>query len=485
MAPKRLVPLALLAGCVLEDNPDFDGPVTATETAGGASETSLASTTLASTTLASTTSASTSTSTSGESTTLPGTVSATSDATTGGLCGDGVLDGGEACDDGNQTPGDGCEPECTPTCGNGLIDQNELLVEECDDGPDNGLGGGCSTACAIEACPPAFVPCDALADDPTWYESLGVGCQLPPGVDMRKGALLLDKGALESPEPAAWRQLRSFGSYKADPNNYYFQARHGASMLLLSTGVAGVPGVDGHLLEAPGSQATNHDNQNPDMAPLPTPLVTAQGGNPDPFVACLPDKDCSNTLAPLWQALGNNPSIHDLFAARLELQAPRRATGFALDVAYFSAEWQYIDMGGIYRDLFVLWQVSEAFTGNLAFYAGGHLDPASLKAAANQGVLHKGADVELGGTGFENQVGTPWLTIRGRVTAKDELAPRGDVVALHIVLADALDPLVATAVLLDNFRWECDAVACAAPQELAVCTSTSPQSACCGASLPP
>jgi len=27
-------------------------------------------------------------------------------------CGDGVLDGGEACDDGNAVPGDGCSADC-------------------------------------------------------------------------------------------------------------------------------------------------------------------------------------------------------------------------------------------------------------------------------------------------------------------------------------------------------------------------------------
>lgn len=28
-------------------------------------------------------------------------------------CGDGKLNGGEACDDGNAVKGDGCEPDCT------------------------------------------------------------------------------------------------------------------------------------------------------------------------------------------------------------------------------------------------------------------------------------------------------------------------------------------------------------------------------------
>jgi len=41
-----------------------------------------------------------------------------------GSCGDGVIDPGEVCDDGNVTDGDGCSADChsDETCGNGIID---------------------------------------------------------------------------------------------------------------------------------------------------------------------------------------------------------------------------------------------------------------------------------------------------------------------------------------------------------------------------
>lgn len=49
-------------------------------------------------------------------------------------CGDGVLNGGEECDDGNTRDGDACEADCTfPFCGNGVTDS----LEECDDGAKN------------------------------------------------------------------------------------------------------------------------------------------------------------------------------------------------------------------------------------------------------------------------------------------------------------------------------------------------------------
>ncbi|MGD8759696.1 MAG: DUF4215 domain-containing protein [Anaerolineales bacterium] len=62
-------------------------------------------------------------------------------------CGDGRLDQGEECDDGNNEPGDGCSPDCTlePYCGDGILDPGE----ECDDG-NNQPGDGCSPDCTLE-----------------------------------------------------------------------------------------------------------------------------------------------------------------------------------------------------------------------------------------------------------------------------------------------------------------------------------------------
>jgi len=76
-------------------------------------------------------------------------------------CGNGVKAGTEQCDDGNMNSGDGCSSLClvepgyvctgTPsmcmlTCGNGAIDGNDI----CDDGNTTD-GDGCSSACVTEA----------------------------------------------------------------------------------------------------------------------------------------------------------------------------------------------------------------------------------------------------------------------------------------------------------------------------------------------
>lgn len=67
-----------------------------------------------------------------------------------GICGDGGIDPGEQCDDGNLVNGDGCSNTCTlEQCGNGVIDENE----QCDTGGANGTkDSNCSLTCMISFC---------------------------------------------------------------------------------------------------------------------------------------------------------------------------------------------------------------------------------------------------------------------------------------------------------------------------------------------
>jgi cysteine-rich repeat protein len=78
------------------------------------------------------------------------------------VCGNGVLEQGEECDDGNKTDGDGCSSTCkkpvpppppppppAPVCGNGVVEQGE----ECDDG-NNVDGDACSNTCKKPVPPP-------------------------------------------------------------------------------------------------------------------------------------------------------------------------------------------------------------------------------------------------------------------------------------------------------------------------------------------
>ncbi|WP_240808214.1 DVUA0089 family protein [Polyangium spumosum] len=76
------------------------------------------------------------------------------------VCGDGLISGAEACDDGNTAAGDGCDASCaeeagfmcagepsacTTTCGDGIV----AGMETCDDG-NTTAGDGCSDVCGAE-----------------------------------------------------------------------------------------------------------------------------------------------------------------------------------------------------------------------------------------------------------------------------------------------------------------------------------------------
>jgi cysteine-rich repeat protein len=83
-----------------------------------------------------------------------------SNCTPSGVCGDGIVTVGESCDDGNVSNGDGCnstcnvEPGfscsgspsiCTTICGDGIVGAGE----QCDDGNTTN-GDGCSATCTYE-----------------------------------------------------------------------------------------------------------------------------------------------------------------------------------------------------------------------------------------------------------------------------------------------------------------------------------------------
>ena len=77
------------------------------------------------------------------------------------VCGDGHLDPGEDCDDGNNHPGDGCRPDCTvEICGDGVVDPGE----QCDDGNDNNLDG-CRNDCTLPVCGDGVVDPGEECDD--------------------------------------------------------------------------------------------------------------------------------------------------------------------------------------------------------------------------------------------------------------------------------------------------------------------------------
>lgn len=73
-------------------------------------------------------------------------------------CGNGVLDPGEQCDDGNDANDDDCLIICVDNvCGDGFLNAS---AEECDNGEANAESAPCTDACTIATCGDGRV-CDA------------------------------------------------------------------------------------------------------------------------------------------------------------------------------------------------------------------------------------------------------------------------------------------------------------------------------------
>ena len=66
-----------------------------------------------------------------------------------GHCGDGMVDPGEPCDDGNASNADACRNDCRPNvCGDGFVNP---ASEQCDDG-NTVNGDGCDSNCTATGC---------------------------------------------------------------------------------------------------------------------------------------------------------------------------------------------------------------------------------------------------------------------------------------------------------------------------------------------
>ena len=88
--------------------------------------------------------------------------------TSAGQCGDGIVDSGEQCDDGNASNWDECMTNCAvASCGDNFVNQ---ASEVCDDG-NLRTGDGCSDMCTVEEPGPGITETDsggcAVATSPT------------------------------------------------------------------------------------------------------------------------------------------------------------------------------------------------------------------------------------------------------------------------------------------------------------------------------
>ena len=82
------------------------------------------------------------------------------------VCGNGIVDLGENCDDGDLENDDNCTALCRPPfCGDGFTQ----ALEACDEGPENGNDAACTETCAIATCGDGLLQIGVEAcDDGNW-----------------------------------------------------------------------------------------------------------------------------------------------------------------------------------------------------------------------------------------------------------------------------------------------------------------------------
>ena len=128
-------------------------------------------------------------------------------------CGNGIVEGNEACDDGNQTDCDGCDSNCTlsSTCGNGI----RCGAEQCDAPTGTPNAGCCDATCHNQA---AHTPCDdgELCTNGDVCDAAGVcaGSATPlPAMQCRQAApgrafLQMIDGSPDDTDQVSWRWER-------------------------------------------------------------------------------------------------------------------------------------------------------------------------------------------------------------------------------------------------------------------------------------
>ncbi len=165
-----LIALSMVAACGPRNGDTDDIVLTTTS---GSSSSGNDTVEISTVTGVSTLSSSSSSSTSGDTDTTDttdteGTEGTSSSSTTSNsVCGDGEIEGGEECDDGNDDDTDDCTNACLlPTCGDGIVYKG---VEQCDDGNDDDTDV-CTSLCKDAKCGDGFVyagfeACDDGNDD--------------------------------------------------------------------------------------------------------------------------------------------------------------------------------------------------------------------------------------------------------------------------------------------------------------------------------
>ena len=316
-------------------------------------------------------------------------------------------------------------------------------------------------------CPLAQVhlPCDAGSDEP--LHALGLDC-VSRGEPWSTGnavpaANFAMNAAPEMQGKRAWQVARAYGSF-VDPDTGapFWSAREGDKVLLISSGLLPPPDPNGAVIVEDGDVYNDVAFGDPwDSDAMPPPMQPAKGSaGVHGHVDCDGANDCSNTIFDQWQSGGGD--AEDKLWFGFELTAPAKAAGqiadargYRFDFAFFSAEFpEFVDTA--YNDIFVVWQASESYTGNVVFVAGQPLTVTALWPVEFAGECDAddpacdGYDEHLAGTGYIREGGaTGWYRATGGVKP-------GETFSLTFAVFDMGDSFYDTTAILDNWAWDCE-----------------------------
>jgi hypothetical protein len=368
-------------------------------------------------------------------------------------------DGDPSTGDGDPSTGDG-----DPSTGDGDPSTGDGDPTTTGDGDPSTTGNTTGNTTGINPncdAPAQYIDCDGVPGSLTTnpFQAIGINCGNDPST-----TVVATNAQMNSLNNNAWRIATGFGTatgphYEGrlwaandsawlSPNDEEIPANTSTAILILSTGTVNTPNAQGVVTHASGSQSSNGDNGNMDGGGLPNPLSALRGSNNGmggtPFMNCDLVNDCSDSLYAHWYINGWN-SPYDKLWMQMDLTVPAGTEGYLFDFAYFSSEFPtYYNTQ--FNDLFIAWSTSETYTGNITFVNDAPLTITSLENAG--AFQYKGNSPALAGTGFEGHAGTGWFVARGSAAPLETFQ-------VTFFISDMADRILATKVLLDNFRWEC------------------------------
>jgi len=347
------------------------------------------------------------------------------------------------------------EPETTT----GVV---ETTGGETTGGETTGGETGDTTTGNAEACLLAqqHEPCDADSNDA--LHAMGLNCtSLGDMWINNNNAVTVTDLNFQAPPPMgatrSWQVAKSYGTF-IDPNTNkpFWSPREGEKLLMISTGLLPTPNGQGAVLIDDGDVYGDTAFGGVWDSDVMPPPMSAENGSPDPmgYTNCDGINDCSNTILEQWDLGFGNAEDKMWFSFKLKAPAiadgdVADANGYTFDFAYFSAEFpEYVDSQ--FNDIFVVWQNSVDYTGNVTFINGQPMTVTALWP-----IDFPGDSPELAGTGhvddgfFSDGGATSWYKATGGIKP-------GETFLLAFAVFDMGDSSFDTTALIDNWQWDCE-----------------------------